>query len=83
MENRRAAILAEFTDKLNEFGPDSREIREFRALHESDKELAKLFQTAVRVQSQFRQGQLSTEQDNAGARKSGSVGARVAAKHST
>jgi hypothetical protein len=57
----RAARLGQFTDLLNKYGPDSPEVREFRALHQADSGLLKLFDTAVRLQSQLRAGKLDTK----------------------
>lgn len=80
-DKSRAALLAEFTDKVNQFGPESSEVREFRLKHESDGELAKLFRTVVKVQSQFRQGQLPTRENEAEVRKPSAIGRAVVAKH--
>lgn len=63
-DRQRAALLAEFTDKLNHFSPESKEVREFCAQHESDAELVKLFRTAAKVQSQLRKGQFSDETES-------------------
>ena len=64
MDKNTAKILAEFTDKLNQYGAESKELAAFRAKYEGDKELAKLFATTVRVQAQLKAGQLAALPDD-------------------
>ncbi|MBI4703764.1 MAG: hypothetical protein HY744_21860 [Deltaproteobacteria bacterium] len=53
-----AVVLAKFTDLLNQFGADSKQVRAMRKKHETDPELCGLFETTVVVQAQLRAGKL-------------------------
>jgi hypothetical protein len=66
----RAALLAQFTDLLNEHGPDSVELREFVSRHQANKGLLKLFETAITLQAQLRDGTLTTRPGDLAAAKS-------------
>lgn len=45
----QAEVLSEFTDLVNEYGPESAEVRDHVALYAQDEETSKLFQTVLHL----------------------------------
>ncbi len=55
-EQEKAAVLAEFTDQLNQHGAESPLVKGYCQRY-ADPELQQLFKITVRLQSQLRQGE--------------------------
>jgi len=60
---KKAALLAEFTDQLNQYGPESPIVKEYCQRFQ-DVELQQLFRMTVRLQSQLRQGEFRLSSDD-------------------